>query len=84
MSIRNTKIKEMQNMIVEPFPDEVAKTLAMFAGEEGTEEVVADLTDALYQIKCHAENQYNSEYWRTLWDALLVFADKHPADIPFC
>lgn len=83
MSIRNTKIKGIQNMIVEPHPDEVARTLAMFAGEEDNKEVIEDLTEILYQVKCHAENPYNSECWRTLWDALRVFADKHPADLPF-
>ena len=70
-------------MILDPYPDDIAKTLAMFAGEDENAEVVDDLTNAIYNLKAYTENNYNSDYWRTLYDVLLVIAYKHPADLPF-
>lgn len=78
-----SKIHEKKSMILDPYPDDIAKTLAMFAGEDGNAEVVDDLTNAIYNLKAYAENKYNSDEWRTLYDVLLVIADKHPAELPF-
>lgn len=38
--------------------------------EELKEREIKDITDALYQIKAIAENEYNSDYWRTFYNAL--------------
>ncbi len=78
-----SKINERKSMVLDPWPDDIAKTLAMFAGEDGNAEVVDDLTNAIYHLKADAENEYNSDEWRTLYDVLLVIADKHPAELPF-
>lgn len=40
--------------------------------EETKEQTVADLIKALYQIEAIAENEYNKNYWRTLWNALQI------------
>lgn len=47
-------------------------TLDMDANDyiENKEYEIAQLEEALYQIKAIAENDYNQDYWRTLWSAL--------------
>lgn len=48
------------------------KTLDMDANDytENKEHEIAQLEEALYQIKAIAENDYNQDYWRTFWNAL--------------
>ena len=31
---------------------------------------IGDLSEAIYQLKAMAQNEYNADYWRTLWNAL--------------
>lgn len=38
--------------------------------EEEHEEIKADLENALYQLKAMAQNEYNCNYWRTLYEVL--------------
>lgn len=47
-------------------------TLDMDANDytENKEHEIAQLEEALYQIKAIAENDYNQDYWRTFWNAL--------------
>ena len=33
-------------------------------------DIESELQDAIYQLKAIAENPYNSDYWRVLWNAL--------------
>lgn len=37
---------------------------------EEKEREIAELENALYDIKAIAQNEYNKDYWRTLWNAL--------------
>lgn len=37
---------------------------------EEKEKEIAEIENALYHIKCYAQNEYNQEYWRTLLNAL--------------
>ena len=34
-----------------------------------------ELTDAIYQVKAMAENPYNSDHWRILYNVLLKVAE---------
>ena len=34
-----------------------------------------ELTDAIYQVKAMAENPYNSDCWKILYNVLLKFAE---------
>ena len=38
--------------------------------EDTKEQTINELTEALYQLKAMAQNEYNADYWRTLWNAL--------------
>lgn len=58
------------------YPEEISRALLDLAGmeifdecEEHTPEVRA-CTDALYQLMAIAENNRNSDFFRTLWDVL--------------
>lgn len=39
------------------------------------EEIKEELTEAIYQLKAIAENPYNSDYWRILYNVLLKIAE---------
>ena len=39
------------------------------------EEIKEELTEALYQIKAMAQNDYNYDYWRVLYNILLQYAE---------
>lgn len=57
--------------------EEIAQTLYNYAEdmdyldyEETREQTENELINALEQIKTIAKNEYNSNYWRTFWNAL--------------
>ena len=53
-------------------PREIAHTIAGFTEcpvDEGAR-LEQDLTDALAHIQAIADNKYNQDYWRALWNAL--------------
>ena len=57
--------------------EEIAQTLCNYAEdmdyldyEETREQTENELINALEQIKTIAKNEYNSNYWRTFWNAL--------------
>lgn len=61
----------------EKHPCEIAEILyelsedmdaADYEEEKGKE--LAELEEALFWIKNAAQNEYNKDYWRTLWNAL--------------
>lgn len=55
------------------YPDDIAKTLVYLSGAETTEyetELKKDLEDALYQLMAISENEYNFDFYRTLWNTL--------------
>lgn len=39
------------------------------------EEIKEELTEALYQIRAMAQNDYNYDYWRVLYNILLQYAE---------
>ena len=49
---------------------ELAKDMDYNDHEETKEKEINDLVNALYQLKANAENKYNADYWRTLWNTL--------------
>lgn len=62
---------------VEKYPDEIAEILYNLSEdmdaqdyEEEKEKEIAELEEALYQLRAMAQNEYNKDYWRTLWNAL--------------
>jgi len=38
--------------------------------QDTKEQDIRDLSEAIYQLKAMAQNEYNANYWRTLWNAL--------------
>ena len=40
-----------------------------------SQEIKTDLNEALYQLKAVANNPYNSDYYRTLYNILLMTCD---------
>ena len=48
------------------------------------EDIESDLQEALYQLKTIAENEYNCDYWRTLYKVLSAIVDiSELAALPF-
>lgn len=55
--------------------DDIAEKLLELAGLDDAEgELNGELLDALYQLKAIAANQYNSDYYRVLYNVLLKIA----------
>ena len=75
-------LKEKENLYYDPYPEDVAAALIALAGIDADNKIFEDMQDALYEIKSIAENPYNHDYWRVLWDALQIVTDKHPAETP--
>lgn len=58
-------IEEITERIIE-----LSKDMDFADYEETEEEERKELENALYNIKTIAENEYNKNYWRTLYNAL--------------
>lgn len=58
-------IEEITERIIE-----LSKDMDFADYEETEEEERKELENALYNIKTIAENEYNKDYWRTLYNAL--------------
>lgn len=54
--------------------EDIAEKLTNISGIEDNG-IKDELTDAIYQVKAMAENPYNSDYWRILYNVLLKAAD---------
>lgn len=55
--------------------NDIAEKLLELAGlDDSNGELGEELLDALYQIKAIAENPYNSDYYRVLYNVLLKIA----------
>ena len=60
------------------YPGDLAEFIMKLSGAAGTENEDAirdDLTDALYYLMACAENEYNKDYFRTMWSELQRIAD---------
>lgn len=49
---------------------ELAKDMDYMDYEEEKEQIKADIENAIYYIKALAENEYNSDYFRTFYNIL--------------
>ena len=47
---------------------------SVFKGEDA-DQILKELEDAIYWVKAAADNEYNPDYWRTLYTALSAIAD---------
>lgn len=56
------------------YPDEIARVLMSYArmNNEQQGKNAEQVTDALYNLMAVAENEYNNDFYRTLWDVLQV------------
>ena len=43
--------------------------------DDTKDKIISDITDAIYNIKAIAQNQYNSDYWRTFYSCLQSIAN---------
>lgn len=55
---------------------DIAEKLIQLAELEDDGELGKELLDALYQIQAMAQNPYNSDYYRVLFNTLLAVAGK--------
>lgn len=62
---------------IECYPFEIAEKLLEMSKdmdfadyEDGKERIKSELEEALYTIKTLAQNEYNKDYWRTLYKVL--------------
>ena len=69
--------KTQMELLEDKSCEEIARTLYNYAEdmdyldyEETREQTENELINALEQIKAIAKNEYNSDYWRTFWNAL--------------
>ena len=51
------------------YPEDIARALCAAVGMTEESEI-KDCTDALYQLKAIAQNEYNSDFYRTFYAAL--------------
>lgn len=58
------------------YPDEIAETLQRLAARND-EITKNDLIEVIYQIRAHAQNKYNSDYWCTLYKVLTLITEKY-------
>lgn len=68
---------------VNNYPEDIASAIYTLCSDadcsdyiENKEATINQLTDAIAHIKAFCENDYNSDYWRTLYNALDVLADR--------
>lgn len=40
--------------------------------EDTKEQTIRELSEAIYQLKAMAQNEYNANYWRILWNVLQI------------
>ena len=60
-------------------PQEIAESLykinTLYGESESKPESLEELESALYDLQSMASNEYNSEYWRTLYKALSALVE---------
>lgn len=65
------KLKQYHNVSYYDCND-IAEKLIALSNLEENEELCEELLNALYQIKAIAQNPYNSDYYRVLYNVLLA------------
>ena len=56
-------------------PSDIAEMLYKSAGLENSDNIT-ELTDAIYYLMACAQNSYNSDYFRTLYNTLIIITEK--------
>lgn len=56
--------------------NDIAESLIKLSGLEDDGQLGKELLDALYQIKAMAQNPYNSDYYRVLYNVLLKITSR--------
>ena len=67
----------------EYYPDEIARVLCKLAYEKTDCEsngTLKECEECLYWLKAAADNPYNNDYFRALYNTLELIADKHEGD----
>lgn len=65
------------------YPVEIAESLlrsSMDLTDEEFKSLRSALEDALYQLMAMAQNEYNHDFWRVLWNVLQNLMDKGVLD----
>lgn len=59
-------------------PSEIAENLVSLSGceEDDNEEYVGGITEALYQLKAMAQNEFNNDCWRRFLHVLYLVSDR--------
>ncbi len=66
-------IDDLRKYNRDTMPQDICDSLIEMAGLKGMEGVDAayeGLDNALYDLRAMAENEYNADYWRVLWNVL--------------
>lgn len=63
--LKEKDVNELANEIYENIKD-----MDFMDYEDEKEETIAELENVLYDLKAIAQNEYNKDYWRILWNAL--------------
>lgn len=58
-----------------PDVDEIADAMLEYAGRQEDDERRETLKEAIYHLNALAENEYNADYWRVLYDVLQEIAE---------
>ena len=58
--------------------EDIAKALCHYAVEE--EECIKDVEKAVENLRAICENEYNSDYYRTLWKVLQKLTDYYESE----
>lgn len=77
MNITEARTYDRNTMIR---PDDIANELMIRTGLKD-DDISADLANALYTIEAYAQNEYNPDYWRTLLNVLVTFADRSESNV---
>ena len=67
------KLAQFQENIYDS--NNIAEKLVALSGLEDNGPLGEKLLEALYQIRAMAANPYNKDYWRVLYNVLLVIVD---------
>lgn len=57
----------------------ISKVLCILSSGDGKidDKIKTDIEQAIYQLQAIASNEYNADYYRTLWNVLQKITDYH-------
>lgn len=59
------------------YSDDIATCLCRLADIEPTGQTWKEIEEALFDLKCIAQNEHNKDSYRTLWNCLEEIAENH-------